>query len=123
MTHYAGTTFGFGVPPSYNQPIFPQAIAGYGIGQSQPWHQIIQLLQTVPQQLQQLQLVQQQQVLQLQLLLHTVPAQLQQLQQLLQVAAQQIPHLQQPFGSAISSPLGLGVSPQIFSGQSAGQVM
>jgi hypothetical protein len=123
MTQFAGTTFGLGTQHPYIQPFAPQTIAGYGIGQSQPWQQIIQLLQTVPQQLQQLQLVQQQQVLQLQLLLQTVPAQLQQLQQVLQVAAQQIPQIQQPFGSAFSSPLGFGVSPHVFSGQSAGHVM
>lgn len=151
MTHVAGTTFGFGNPTSfatpaapwgfspfasqglgfqpsaqqpYIQPSLGQSLAGYGINPGQPLQQVLQLLQVVPQQLQQLQILQQQQSHQLQWLLQIVPAQLQQLQQLIQIVPQQLQQLQQqPFGTASSGQLGFGLAPQIFGGQTAGQVM
>jgi hypothetical protein len=94
-----------------------------GIGAAQPLPQILQFLQIVPQQLHQLQVLQQQQLLQLQQILQVVPAQLQQLQQLIQVVPQQVQLLQQqqPFGSAISG--GFGLVPQAFAGQGASYVM
>jgi hypothetical protein len=78
--------------------------------------QVVQLLQTVPLQLQQLQ-----QILQI------VPAQLQQLQQLIQYIPQQIQHLQtsqlQPFGqSGLGGFSPWGMTPQGFGAQS-GHVM
>jgi hypothetical protein len=108
------------------QPFSTQSIPGYGIGTVAPvQQQISQLLQVVPQQLQQLQAIQQQQSWQLQLLLQIVPAQLQQLQQLIQLVPQQLQQIQQgqPFGSAISSPLGFGLAPHVFGAQTPGQVM
>ena len=149
MGHMAGTTFGIGAPatfpapaiswgvspyagqalgaqpfPSqpYLQPFSNQSIAGQGIGAGQ-LPQILQFLQIVPQQLQQLHVLQQQQLLQLQQILQVVPAQLQQLQQLIQVVPQQVQFLQQqqPFGSAISG--GFGLVPQAFAGQGASYVM
>lgn len=64
----------------------------------QPFQQIFQVLQTVPQQLQhlqQLQYAQQQQLQHVQQLLQAVPAQLAQLQQLIQIVPYQIQQLQQ----------------------------
>ena len=124
MTQVPGSTFGLGTTGGYAAP-FAWGLSPYG-GQAQPvQHQILQLLQTVPQQLQQLQAIQQQQSFQLQLLLQIVPAQLQQLQQLIHVVPQQIQQLQagQPFGSVISSPLGFGLAPHVFGPQTAGHVM
>ena len=150
MGHIAGTTFGIGAPATFpvpaiswgvspyagqalgaqpfpSQPYVPfsnQSIAGQGIGAGQPLPQILQFLQIVPQQLQQLQVLQQQQLLQLQQLLQVVPAQLQQLQQqLIQLVPQQVQYLQQqqPFGSAI--PGGFGLAPHAFAGQGASYVM
>jgi len=119
MTQLPGTTFGLGTTGGYSVPFF-QPFSTHPIQQ-----QILQLLQNVPQQLQQLQAIQQQQSVQLQLLLQIVPAQLQQLQQLIQLVPQQLQqiHQGQPFGSVISSPIGFGLSPHVFGGQSPGQVM
>ena len=81
MGHVAGTTFGIGTPttfpapaiswgagqalgaqpfPSqpYVQPFSNQSTAGQGIAAGQPLPQILQFLQIVPQQLQQLQVLQ-----------------------------------------------------------------
>src|SRR5262245_36424511 len=108
MGQFAGTTFGIGTPTIYpvaqspwgispysGQPFgapssIPSVGAGYsigpyGIGAVSPAQQIVQLLQIVPQQLQQVQFLQQQQLALLQHVLQLVPAQLQQLQQLVQV--------------------------------------
>jgi hypothetical protein len=55
-------------------------------------------------------------------LLQIVPAQLQQLQQLIQGVPQQVQHLQQqwqPFGQSTSGPLGFGLTPQPFGGQTS----
>ena len=120
----AGTMFGIGTPASY--PVAPTswglspyaAFSGQGLG-GQPWQQLLQLVQTVPQQLQQVQALQQQQLLYLQQLLQVVPAQLQQLQQLIQVLPQQI----QPLGQTISGPFGFGLIPQTFGGHLPGHVM
>jgi hypothetical protein len=145
MGTFAGTTFGIGAQGAYPVPgigFSPYAGQGFGlqsfaqqpygtwpgsqaIGGAPPVQQILQLLQIVPQQLQQLQMLQQHQLMQLQQLLQLVPAQLQQLQQLIQVVPQQVQHLQQqgqPFGPAISGPLGFGLTPQVF-GPGAGHVM
>jgi hypothetical protein len=100
--------------------------APYGIGMpgSSPLQQIAQLLQIVPQQLHQVQLLQQQQVLQLQQLLQWVPAQLQQLQQLVQLSPLQAQQQQgQPFGAGIYGPATFGLAPQAFAGQAASHVM
>jgi hypothetical protein len=91
----------------------------YGIGTAPPLQQAVQLLQIVPQQLQQLQLLQQQQLAHLQQLLLVVPAQLQQLQQILQSVPQQVQPQQQPwqpFGAGASGPTG-------FAGQTTSNVM
>jgi hypothetical protein len=95
---------------------------GAGFGGQTSAQQVTQLLQIVPQQLQQVQILQQQQLALLQQLLSIVP---QQLQQLIQVVPQQVNQLQQPyqpFGAGLSGPLGFGLVPQAFGGQS-GHVM
>src|SRR5262249_40602246 len=84
--------------------------------------------QAVPQQLQQIQYLQQQQLQILQQLLQFVPAQLQQLQQLIQFVPHQIQQSQpsqqwQPFGPPLSGPLGFSLSPQAYLGQPASHVM
>jgi hypothetical protein len=110
---YGGQPFGI---PSVSQPYAQPFGIQSGIGSTQPLQQILQFLHTVPQQLQQLQILQQQQLGQVQQLLQLVPAQLQQLQQLIQVAPLQTPFLQQqqPFGPAFGFP---------FSGPGANYVM
>jgi hypothetical protein len=137
MSQLVGTTFGIGTPATsplppigwsaqqpYLQPM-PMQSTGYGIGAAQPTQQIVQLLQVVAQQLQQVQALEQQQLVHLQQLLQLVPAQLQQLQQLVQIVPQQVHHLQQwqPFGQGFSGQIGGGITPQLFAGQPAGQVM
>jgi hypothetical protein len=144
MGHFAGTTFGTGFPIAnpvgfspytfqgfgtqpmlqpYGQSISNPLVGGSGITAG-PLQYVAQLLQIVPQQLQQVQALQQQQLLYIQQLLQIVPAQLQQLQQLIQIVPQQIQQLQQqPFGAGIASPFALGVGPQAFGAQSAGHVM
>ncbi len=144
MGQFAGTAFGIGTPTIYPvqspwgfSPYTGQAfgaqssnpslgagygIGSYGVGTVSPSQQIAQLLQIVPQQLQQVQVLQQQQLALLQQLLQLVPAQLQQLQQLIQVVPHQVQQLQQqyqPFGAAFSSPLGFGLVPQAFGGQTS----
>jgi hypothetical protein len=123
MGQFAGTTFGIGTPSLYPVPQNPFGGSGYGlgpygIGTVPPVHQIAQLVQILPQQLQQLQILQQQQLVllqQLQQLVQILPQQLQQLQQQQQ--------WQQPFGSGVLGPIGFGVAPQPFAGQSASHVM
>jgi hypothetical protein len=118
MSQFAGTAFGIGTPtinPGAQNPWGAAPYTGQGFGAQTPAQQIAQLLQIVPQQLQQVQLLQQQQLVLLQQLLHVVPAQLQQLQQLIQVS-QQIQQQYQPFGAGLSSPLGFGLVPQAFGG-------
>ena len=120
----AGTMFGIGTSPTY-----PIASTSWGLspyvaypGQGsgvQSWQQLLQVLQIVPQQLQQVQALQQQQLLYVQQLLQIVPPQLQQLQQLIQVLPQQF----QPLGQNMSTPLGFGLIPQTFGGQIPGHVM
>lgn len=137
---YPGQTFGssqgfatnpgqaFGLNPGQISSLNPgQPIGGVGMG---PWQllppPLLHLLQIVPQQLQQLQLVQQQQAQQLQQLLQFIPAQLQQLQQLIQVLPfqlQQQLHQQQPYAPGISGPIGFGMTPPSFGGQGPGYVM
>lgn len=111
-------------PQAYVQPISSPLTSGYGIGAAQPSPQLQQLLQILPQQLQQLQFLEQQQLVHLQQLLHLVPAQLQQIQQLIQVVTQQVQQFQQsPIGSGIPAPLGFGSAPQAFSGSPVSHVM
>lgn len=120
MGQFTGSTFGIGTPTIYSVPQNPfggsYGFGPYGIGQAPPLQQIAQLLQIVPQQLQQLQLLQQQQLQQLQQLQHliqvVVPQQVQQLQQ-----------QYQPLSPGVTNPLGFGLAPQPFAGQSSGQVM
>jgi len=131
---YAGQGFGVQAFPQqpYAQTLSNPFISGgygagsYGIGTvpSPVLHQIAQLLQVVPQQLQQVQLLQQQQAVHLQQLLHWLPTQLQQLQQLIQVPhqGQQLQQQGQPLGAGISGPLAFGLVPQTF-GQAASHVM
>lgn len=126
MGQFAGTTFGIGTPAIYSVPQNPFIGSGYGVtpygaGVVPPLQQIAQLVQIIPQQLQQLQLLQQQQLLVVQQLLQQVPAQLQQLQQLMQIGSPQLqqPWLQ-PFGA---SPFGFGLAPQPFAGQTTSHVM
>ena len=125
MSQFAGSAFGIGIPTIYPVVQNPGSVSPYigqGFGAQALSQQIAQLLQIVPQQLQQVQLLQQQQFVLLQQLLHVVPAQLQQLQQLIQVVPHQIQQLQQqyqPFGAGLSSPLGFGLVPQAFGGQTS----
>jgi hypothetical protein len=135
MGQVAGTTFGIGTPGNYSplgfsysgqggylQPYSSQGIGGYGIGMPPLSQQVLQLLQIVPQQLQHVQFLQQQQLVQLQQLLQIVPAQLQQLQQLIQGVSQQVQPLQQqwqPFGQSTSGPIGFGLTPPPFGGQTS----
>lgn len=107
-------------------PFSNQSIAGYGVGAASPLPHLLQLLQIVPQQLQQLQVLQQQQLAHLQQLLQLVPYQLQQLQQLIQISPQQFQQLQQqwqPYGPTVSGPASFGLQSQPFIGQAAGYVM
>ena len=124
MSQFAGTAFGIGTPinPVAQNPWGFSPYTGQGFGVQTLSQQIAQLLHIVPQQLQQVQLLQQQQLVLLQQLLHVVPAQLQQLQQLIQVVPHQIQQLQQqyqPFGAGPSGPLGFGLVPQVFGGQAS----
>jgi hypothetical protein len=124
MSQFAGTGFGIGTPAIYPMAQNPWGFspyigAGFGQTSAQP---VTQLLQIVPQQLQQLQLLQQQQLALLLQLLSIVPSQLQQLQQLIQVVPHQVQQLQQPyqpFGAGLSGPLGFGLVPQAFGGQTS----
>lgn len=125
---YAGQGFGMQAFPQQPNPFGGVYGAGpYGIGTvpSPVLQQIAQLLQIVPQQLQQVQLLQQQQAVHLQQLLHWLPTQLQQLQQLIQVPhqGQQLQQQGQPLGAGISGPLAFGLVPQAFAGQAASHVM
>ena len=120
MGTIGGSTFGIGTPFSN------QSIAGYGVGAASPVPHLLQLWQIVPQQLQQLQVLQQQQLAHLQQLLQLVPYQLQQLQQLIQISPQQFQQLQQqsqPYGPTVSGPASFGLQSQPFIGQAAGYVM
>ncbi len=142
MGQLMGTTFGIGTPAIYPvahnlggpyvQTLSNPFIGGYGVGPygigtvpSPVLQQIAQLLQIVPQQLQQVQLLQQQQAVHLQQLLQWLPTQLQQLQQLIQVPhqGQQFQQQGQPLGAGISSPLAFGPVPQAFAGQAVSHVM
>ena len=102
--------------PFMNVPLSPVAqTPSFGVP---PLHQIFQLLQIVPQQLQQLQqsiIVQQQQLQQIQQLLQLIPVHLAQLQQLIQ--PQQIqqtssPHL--PGLTGFGATVPWGIAPQVF---------
>jgi hypothetical protein len=124
MSQFAGTGFGIGTPAIYPMAQNPWGFAPYiGAGLGQTFAQpVTQLLQIMPQQLQQVQLLQQQQLALLQQLLSIVPSQLQQLQQLIQVVPHQVQQLQQPyqpFGAGLSGPLGFGLVPQAFGGQTS----
>ena len=136
MGHLQGSTLGFATPTNLPQPGIPWGVTpyssqplgvpsfaqqygqpfssqpGYAIGNAQPLQQILQFLHTVPQQLQQLQILQQQQLGYVQQLLQLVPAQLQQLQQLIQSGQPtQFLQPQQPFASALGFPFtGLGAN-------------
>lgn len=141
MGQFAGTPFGIGTPTispiaQYLGTSNPFSAGGAGIGPyavgavpSLQVPQIAQLLQTVPQQLYQVQLLQQQLLLHVQQLIQWVPAQLQQLQQLqqlIQVATHQIQQLQQqgqPISPGASGSLPFTLVPQAFGGQAAGPVM
>jgi hypothetical protein len=99
-------------------PLASLAVNPYALQQALP--QIVQLLQTVPfqvQQLQQLEFVQQQQLQQLQQILQVIPIQLAQLQQLIQHVPQQLQQLtqlHQPFGqfSGLGGFTPWGMTPQ-----------
>jgi len=116
--------------PFATQQLYGQLGQGIGGGQlQQVLPQIVQLLQTVPQQVQQVQHLQQillQQLQQVQQILQFIPQQLQQLQQLIQYVPQQIQQLQQqqPFGLGSATPWGInpqvgipGINPQVFGAQ------
>jgi len=119
--------------PFATQQLYGQLGQGIGGGQlQQVLPQIVQLLQTVPQQVQQVQYLQQillQQLQQVQQILQFIPQQLQQLQQLIQYVPQQIQQLQQqqPFGLGGATPWGInpqsitqgipGINPQAFGAQ------
>src|SRR5262249_1232111 len=113
MGSFVTTPFGIGTTGTYP---FAQQPYLFGVGGAQLLPQGFQLLQIGAQQLQQVPLFQQHQL-----------AQLQQIQQLIHSIPQQVQSLQQqpwqPFGGAISSPLGFGMSPQPFVGQATSHVM
>jgi hypothetical protein len=133
LTPAAYGSYGFGNYPfgmqahPYSQP-YTQGAFGYGGIQSpfgmqtlQSAPQQWQLLHTIPQQLQQLQYLQQYVAQQIQQLSQIVPQQLQQLHQLLQLLPQQIQQLQQQLlwqQSGIQSLTGLSQfgSPQTSAG-------
>jgi hypothetical protein len=125
----AGTMFGIGTPTTYPISPAPWGLSPYGgyavqAAGLQPWQQITQLVQIVPQQLQQIHALQQQQLLYLQQLLQIVPAQLQQLQQQVQQQLiQSLPQQGQPVSQTLSGPFGFGLVPQAFGGQVPGHVM
>jgi len=148
---YGGITVSpFGQLPFGQQQLFGQTnpfatqqlygLLGQGVGGGQlqlVLPQIVQLLQTVPQQVQQVQYLQQillQQLQQVQQILQFIPQQLQQLQQLITYVPQQILQLQQqqPFGLGVATPWGItpqvgltpgissvipGINPQAFAAQ------
>jgi len=120
--------------PFATQQLYGLLGQGVGGGQLQlVLPQIVQLLQTVPQQVQQVQYLQQillQQLQQVQQILQFIPQQLHQLQQLIQYVPQQILQLQQqqPFGLGTATPWGItpqginpvvipGINPQAFGAQ------
>ena len=114
----AGIPFGIGSPVGH-----PAQFGQWGVSSSLP--SVLQSIQTVPQQLsqlQQLEYVQQQQVHQLHQIVQVIAQQIQQLQQTVQFIPHQLQQLQQqvqaqfqPFGAAISGASGLGV-PQSVAG-------
>jgi hypothetical protein len=125
-----GSPFGVSTPltspvqpfPSYGNPgpiVNPIAL-----------QHVLQLLQTVPSQLQSLQqqqYYQQQQLQQVQQILQVIPAQLWQIHQLIQFVPQQIqqtPQFQQPFGQSFGAAgfQATPIAPQIFGAQ-PGHVM
>jgi hypothetical protein len=100
----AGIPFGIGSPVGY-----PAQFGQWGVS-SLP--SVLQSIQTVPQQLsqlQQLEYVQQQQVQQLQQTVQVIAQQIQQLQQIVQFIPHQLQQLYQQV-QAQSSPFGAGVS-------------
>jgi hypothetical protein len=119
-----GTMFGMGLSPVYPIAPTPWPYNAYGTQNlSQlPLPHILQLVQSVPQQLQQIQSLQQQQLLYVQQLVQLIPAQLQQLQQLIQSVPLQASSLQ-PLGPSLTGPFGFGVLPQPFATQPPNQVM
>src|SRR4030095_6270505 len=109
MSQFAGTGFGIGTPAIYPMAQNPWGFTPYigaGFGGQTSAQQVTQLLQIVPQQLQQVQLLQQQHLALLQQLLSIVPSQLQQLQQLIQVVPQQVQQLQQRYQPFCGGPPG-----------------
>jgi hypothetical protein len=145
MSQLSATGFGLGTPATYpfaQNPVgiwpqvYPQTLSnplpgsGFGVSpfgmgavQSPPIQQIALLLQTVPQQLQQVQQLQQQQLVYLNQLLQWIPAQLQQIQQSIQLLPYQIQQ-GQPLGAGIAPPVAFGLTPQPFAGQTTlGHVM
>lgn len=117
MNYLGSNTFGIGTPATYPLPQGPWGLStpfmgSYAIGGVQP---LQQLLQIVPQQLQQVQYLQQLQAFHLQQLLQLVPTQLQLIQQLVQAVPQQIQQiqqLQQPWQtSPIPAQSGFGLVP------------
>lgn len=136
MGQFAGTPFGIGTPtisPIAQNLGSSLPFTGQTPGMQPQWQpylqaslpQFAQLLQTVPQQLYQVQLVQQQVLQHVQQLVQWVPVQLQQLQQLIQVATHQIQQLQHQgqLNAGVSGPVPLTLVPQTFAGQAAGPVM
>ena len=98
--------YGLGTPGVSSSPF--TAWNPYANAYGTPIHQIVHVLQTVPQQLQQLQqlsAVQQQQLQQLQQVLHAIPTQLQQLIPIASYGSQQQSPFQQQ-QSPFQSPFG-----------------
>jgi hypothetical protein len=99
-----------------NVPLSPFApTPSFGVS---PLHQVFQLLQIVPQQLQQLQqsiIVQQQQLQQIQQLLQLIPGHLAQLQQVIQPQQIQQPSSPQfPGLTGFGAAVPWGIAPQVF---------
>jgi hypothetical protein len=118
--------YGLGTPNLSPSPFIAWNSYASASAYGTPIHQVLQLLQIVPQQLQQLQQLSAVQQQQLQQLLHVIPAQLQQLIPLVSSVTQQQSPFQSPFGHAglsgfgATSPFGIGT--QLFGAQ-PGHVM
>jgi hypothetical protein len=130
----AFTTFGIGAPInpalalSWGAPPYGVSVNPYLVQQpygqpptpsfgGPPLHQVFQLLQIVPQQLQQLQqsiLIQQQQLQQIQQLLQLIPGHLVQLQQSNQLVPQQMQQTSQLGLTGFGATVPWGIAPQGF---------
>jgi hypothetical protein len=127
MSQFAGTGFGIGTPAIYPMTQNPWGFAPYigaGFGGQRLLNRSRSCCRSCRNSFSRYRPFSSSSAL-LQQLLSIVPSQLQQLQQLIQVVPHQVQQLQQPyqpFGAGLSGPLGFGLVPQAFGGQTS-QVM